>query len=339
MLFDKVAIEAVACLMAPHRISSESLEAQIAPTLQRLRIPPGRLQALSGIRERRFWDTGTLPSAGATAAARAVLEQADVDPQRIGCLISTSVCKDCIEPSMASLVHGDLGLAPHCANFDIGSACLGFIQGMGFVAQQIEAGLIDYGLVVDSEGSQEVVAATLARLQHEGATAQDFRDHFATLTLGSGAVAMLLCHKRLARTPHSLNGLVTLAATQHNRLCVGHADRMLTDPAALLIAGVKLVVQTWQLAAAELPRWQDSQLAAYIPHQVSARHMAAVAEALHIPEAKLCLNFQTLGNIGPAAVPITLAMAAESGAVKPGDHIGLLAIGSGLNCAMVSVDW
>lgn len=339
MLFQHVAIEAVAVEMAPHRITSAWLEAQIAPTMQRLGVPPGRLQALSGIAERRFWDAGTLPSAGATAAARKVLAQADVDPHRVGCLISTSVCKDCIEPSMASLVHGDLGLAPHCANFDIGSACLGFIDGMTSIALQIEAGLIDYGLVVDGEGSQEVVAATLARLQSEQATAQDFRDHFATLTLGSGAVAMLLCRKGLSRSGHVLNGAVTLAATQHNRLCVGHADRMITDPAALLIAGVELATQTWALAAEKLPRWRDDQIAAYLPHQVSARHMAAVAQALRIPEEKMFLNFPTLGNIGPAAVPITLAMAVEAGAVKRGDHVGLLGIGSGLNCAMVSVDW
>ena len=47
----------------------------------------------------------------------------------------------------------------------------------------------------------------------------------------------------------------------------------------------------------------------------------------------------TLGNIGPAAVPVSLAQAAETGSVNPGDHVGLIGIGSGLNCSLMSVTW
>lgn len=339
MLFHNVAIEAIAYELAPHRITSDDLEGQMAATMQRLGIPAGRLEALSGIRERRFWDHGTMPSDVATRAAEKLLGRAGVDPQRIGCLVNTSVCKDYIEPSVACLVHGNLKLAPGCMNYDISNACLGFLNGMTSVGMLIEAGLIDYGLVVNGEGSQEAVMATVRRLQSPDTTAQEFRDNFATLTLGSGAVAMLLCRKELSRSGHSLNGAVTMAATQHNRLCVGQPDYMKTDASALLIAGVQLAGETWRAAADELPDWSDEQIAMYIPHQVGARHMAAVAEALEIKPHKLHLNFPTLGNIGPAALPITLAMAEESERVKAGDHVALLGIGSGLNCSMMSVTW
>jgi 3-oxoacyl-[acyl-carrier-protein] synthase III len=67
--------------------------------------------------------------------------------------------------------------------------------------------------------------------------------------------------------------------------------------------------------------------------------MAAVTKVLNITPAKLFLNFPTLGNIGPAALPISLAQAAEAGRLQPGDHVGLLGIGSGLNCSMMSVTW
>jgi len=339
MRFHNVAIEAIAYELAPHRVTSEDLERQMAATMQRLSIPSGRLEALSGIRERRFWDHGTMPSDVATIAARKVIAQAGIDPGAIGCLINTSVCKDYIEPSVACLVHGNLGLAPSCMNYDISNACLGFLNGMTSVGMMIEAGLIEYGLVVDGEGAQEAVMATVRRLQADGVSQQEFRDNFATLTLGSGAVAMLLCRKDLSRAGHSLNGAVTLAATEHNRLCVGQPEYMRTDASALLVAGVKLAAETWRVATDELADWSDEQIAMYIPHQVGSRHMAAVAEALEIKPHKLHLNFQTLGNIGPAALPITLAMAEEAGRVKAGDHVALLGIGSGLNCSMMSVSW
>jgi 3-oxoacyl-[acyl-carrier-protein] synthase-3 len=67
--------------------------------------------------------------------------------------------------------------------------------------------------------------------------------------------------------------------------------------------------------------------------------MAAVADAIGVTPSKLYLNFPVLGNIGPAALPISLAQAAEAGRLKTGDHVGLLGIGSGLNCSMMSVTW
>ena len=38
-------------------------------------------------------------------------------------------------------------------------------------------------------------------------------------------------------------------------------------------------------------------------------------------------------------VPLTLAMAHEQGFLQAGDRVGLLGIGSGLNCLMLGVQW
>lgn len=339
MLFKNVAVEAVSYELAPHRVTSDWLEDQIGETMARLGVPKGRLEQLSGIKERRFWDHGTRPSDTATMAARKAIAAADIDPARIGVLINTSVCQDYLEPSTAVFVHRNLGLSPRCVNYDVRNACLGFLNGMAIAALMIEAGEIDHALIVDGEGSQEAVMATVRRLQSPATTAQEFRDSFATLTLGSGAAAMVLSHASKSRTGHRLNGVVSLAATEHNQLCVGMPDYMRTDASALLVAGVQLAAQTWQLAQEQLPSWSDEQIACYATHQVGSRHTAACAEALGLSFEKLQLNFPVLGNIGPAALPISLAQAAESGRLQPGDQVGLLGIGSGLNCSMMSVSW
>jgi 3-oxoacyl-[acyl-carrier-protein] synthase-3 len=114
---------------------------------------------------------------------------------------------------------------------------------------------------------------------------------------------------------------------------------MRTDAHALLVAGVQLATETWRSASETLPNWSDDQIDLYVPHQVSASHMNAVARALGITQSKMFLNYMTLGNIGPAALPITLAQAIESGRLQPGQHVGLMGIGSGLNCSMMSVNW
>jgi len=339
MLSGNVTIEAVAYELAPHRITSESIEAQIAHTMERLGIKKGLIEGLTGIRERRFWDPGVMPSEVATRAARKVIDKAGIDPLKIGCLINTSVCKDFIEPSVASLVHGNLKLSFSCINYDIGNACLGFVDAMTSMILMIEAGWIQYGLVVDGEGSREVVEATIKRLQADDATEKIFRENFATLTLGSGAVAMLLCHKDISRSGHIINGAVTRAATQHSRLCIGQKDYMIANAHGVLVHGVELAHATWKRACQTFEGWSDETIDLYIPHQVSARNMDALNNALNLTAEKSHLNFFTQGNIGPAALPITLAMAEEEGRTQPENHVALMGIGSGLNCTMMSVTW
>ena len=50
--------------------------------------------------------------------------------------------------------------------YDMGNACLGFINGMASVGMMIDTGLVDYGLIVDGENSREVVELLL-ELQQE----------------------------------------------------------------------------------------------------------------------------------------------------------------------------
>ncbi len=333
------AIESVAYELPLHRISSAFIEEQLSGTMSRLRIPPGQLVGLTGIRERRFWPPNVMPSDVATQAARKAIEAASINPEEIGCLISTSVCKDYIEPSVAALVHGNIGLPPGCLNFDIGNACLGFMTGLNTVIMMIETNMIKYGLVVAGEGSREPIEATIQRLQSPEVTVREFFSNFATLTLGSGAAAVILSHRDISNSNHIINGSANLAATEHCRLCFGQKDRMTADAPGVMTHGVELAYQTWKLASENLANWSDETIDHYIPHQVSARNMEALNKKLGLTPEKAHLNFHTLGNIGPAAIPITLGIAADKNQFMPGDHIAMMGIGSGLNCTMMSITW
>lgn len=338
MLYSSVAIEALACVDAPVRITSAQLESRFAETLERLGQRPGLIQTLTGVTERRFFEEGVQPSDAATLAAQAALDDVDVDREQIAICVNTSVCKDFIEPSVASTVHGKLGLSPTCLNFDVGNACLAFLNGMEIVANMIERGQIDYGLVVDGENSRTAVEATVERLSSPETTEQDLRENFATLTLGSGAAAMVLCRADLASSPHRFVGGVQRAATQHNHLCRGQPDRMTTDAGALLTAGVSLASDTWDRAEHELG-WTHDDLDQIVMHQVGSVHSSTLLKRLGLTRDRAFLTYPKFGNIGPAAIPITLAKARDADVLFHGDRIALMGIGSGLNCAMMEVRW
>ncbi|MCG3173246.1 MAG: 3-oxoacyl-[acyl-carrier-protein] synthase 3 protein 2 [Myxococcota bacterium] len=336
--FEKLVIAGVACVDAPHRIPSKSIEDQLLPVTSRLDIKPDILTSLTGIEARRFWDPGVMPSDAAAMAAEKVLEQTGVPRDRIGVLINTSVCRDYVEPSTACIVHGNLGLPASCMNFDVGNACLAFMNGMEIAGHMIEREQIDYALIVDGEGSRFVTEQTIERLLRPETDAKDFRSQFATLTLGSGGAAMVLTRADLYPAGHRVIGSVQRAATEHSRLCYGQNDIMRTDAKALLLAGLQLASGTWEQARSEMG-WSDSVLNELVLHQVSQVHTTQLCSLLDINMDKAYKLYPEFGNVGPASVPIVLAKALEEGRIQPGHRVALMGIGSGLNCMMAEVIW
>ncbi len=328
------AVLSVTAVDAPIVVPSSRFDEELAETLASVGLRPGLLQALAGIEERRWWPADvTFADAAAMAGAKA-LADSGIDPAQVGLLIDTSVCRDHLEPSAAVDVHQQLGLPTTCLNFDLSNACLGFMNGIQLAATMIDAGQIDYALIVDGEGSRHTQERTIARLREPGTTKEDVLDNFATLTLGSAAAAMVL--GRASRHPegHRVVGGVGRAATEHNKLCVGDLERMITDSRGLLEAGVQLAVATWEGARAEFD-WDD--LAAYVIHQVSSVHTEAITGSLGIDPARTPTIYRRYGNVGPASIPVTLAQHADQ--LASGARVACMGIGSGLNSAVIEIEW
>ena len=338
MKFENVVIASLSYEDAPIRVTSAELEMRLADKFAAFDITPGMLETVTGIKARRLWAEGVQPSEVATIAARKAIADAGVDKNQIGVLINTSVCKDFIEPAVAALVHGNLNMPDSCMNFDIGNACLAFINGMQVIGNMIERGQIDYGLIVDGENCRYVVDQTIHTLLQEGSTAADFRSNFATLTLGSGAVSMVLASKDLMPDKPVFSGGITVAATEHNQLCKGQRDGMTTDAKSLLIAGLALAEKTLRRATDYL-EWDFPNMDQYIVHQVSRSNTEQLAARLKLDLGKVFVTYDELGNIGPASLPITLAKAVEAGRIKKGDNVALLGIGTGINCSMMKLEW
>jgi 3-oxoacyl-[acyl-carrier-protein] synthase-3 len=180
-----VRILSVAHVDAPEHVSSEELESRLAPALRRFGVSPGLLKKLSGIESRRMFDPAYLPSEGASEAANRAIGKAGIDGSELGVVVNTSVCRDDVEPSTASIVHRNLKLSERCQSFDLGNACLAFLNGMEVVSSMIERGQIEYGIVVNCENTHFAVLETIKRLLDPRTTWSTFRDNFATLTLGS----------------------------------------------------------------------------------------------------------------------------------------------------------
>ncbi|PJI93303.1 3-oxoacyl-ACP synthase III [Luteimicrobium subarcticum] len=329
-----VALLSVATTIAPQVTTSEQIDAQLAPALKRLRLPKGLLQRVAGVYERRNWGPDRSFDEAAIDAGRRAIAEAGITADDIGLIINTSVTRPHLEPSVAVRLHHGLGLPSSALNFDIANACLGFVNGMSLASSLIDSGQIRYALIIDGEDADEVQRNTITRLLRDGIKRKDFMSEFASLTLGSGAAAAVIGPADAHPKGHRILGGVTRAATQFNALCVGSVEGMFTDAKALLKGGLDLVVSAWQEA---LPHWSWKDMDRYITHQVSRIHTESFVKAVGLDASRVPTTYPTLGNVGPASIPITLAQ--EAPTLTPGDRVLLMGVGSGINTAMLELAW
>lgn len=345
MRFENVRIAAFGTALPDERVTSAQLEQELAPLYDRFRLRVGRLELMSGIRERRFFPPGTRPSQIAARAGAEALERSGFARDRIGCLIHASVCRDFLEPATATVVHHELGLPDECTVFDLSNACLGVANGMVVVAEMIERGSIDAGLVVAGEEGRPLVERTIAELLANPDTTKDeLKRAFASLTIGSAGAAVLLERRPAGDERRKLLGGAVLSSTEHNVLCQGdratQGDGLLmsTDAEALLLAGNALAGRTFERFLDELG-WTRASIERVVTHQVGVAHRRLLFESLELDPERDFPTVETLGNAGSASLPLSFALAERAGHIEPGHSVALLGIGSGLNCLMLGVEW
>ncbi len=347
MRYSRVYIESVGYELAPIVVTSSELENRLRPVYEALHIPLGQLESLTGIRERRWWKPNTPISQGAISASLKALQGRSVTPQDLGAVIYAGVCREHFEPATACQVAAALGVQGNAAVYDISNACLGILNGVLDIANRIELGQIRAGLVVACESSREINEITLNRLlEHPGM--ELFTTSLATFTGGSGAAAVLLTDGSFtpSRRPKLLGG-VNIAEPQYHTLCrwglrsdavENHVPYMQTDAVAVMKHGVELGKKTWDALLSELELTTD-RVDKVICHQVGDAHQKLILQSIGVAPEKDFTTFEFLGNMGTVSLPVTAALAKERDVLLPGDVVGFLGIGSGLNCLMLGIQW
>ena len=272
---------------------------------------------------------------------------ADVAPEEIGMLIYGGVCRENLEPATACAVADGIGVGPECHIYDLSNACLGVLNGMLNIANAIELGQINTGMVVSSESCRQIIDMTIERLLKSPNMAL-FKDTIATLTGGSGAVAVIMSrHSSDRPNSHRLLGGAMRNAVQYHGLCIWGPDTgipasmplvMKTDSVGVLNHGVALGIETFKDLKRNL-NWSTDLPDKIICHQVGSTHQRTILKSLGVAMEKDFTTYRYLGNMGTVSLPLTAAIADERRFLKPGDTVGFLGIGSGLNCIMFGIEW
>ncbi len=344
MIYQHVCVENFTHLLPDEEITTDQIEQRLEPVYQRLKLPAGRLELMTGIRSRRWWPRGTGIGEISIQTVNKAIAASGIDVSHFGALIHGSVCRDYMEPATAAGVHLGAGLPADCLIFDVSNACLGILNGVILLANMIELGQIKAGVVVGTENGRSLLETTIQCMNTDlSLTRQTVKNFFASLTIGSASAAVVLTHDSISRTGNRLLGGAYLAATAGSALCrsddsVQEGDFMRTDSENLLKQGCEAAARCFPRFLQNLG-WTRESFQRVFCHQVGKAHKKLLFDTLQLNPELDYSTMEFLGNTGSAALPSAAALGVEANAVEKNSNVALLGIGSGINVMMLGIHW
>ncbi|MBI5239852.1 MAG: ketoacyl-ACP synthase III [Elusimicrobia bacterium] len=280
-----------------------------------------------GIKERRIARPDEATSDMALAAARQAMAQAGITGEDLDLIVVGTISPDTEFPSTACLLQGALGCRPIPA-FDVAAACSGFLYALTIAESFIKSGKARRALVVAAEKLSAITdwtnrntcvlfgdgagAAVLSAVESGGILSSYLGTdgkHAELITQPAGGSRRPATHETVDKHLHA----ITMNGTEVFKIAV----KTMADAAlgAMNVLGVR----------------SADEVDLIIPHQANIRIIQAVAKRVGVSlEGKVFLNIEKYGNMSAASTAVALAEAVESGRVKKGDKVVLVAFGSGL---------
>jgi 3-oxoacyl-[acyl-carrier-protein] synthase-3 len=287
----------------------------------------------SGISERRIARNGETTCSMASDAARKAMDVAGVHPGQIDVIVLSTATPDRLLPATAVDIQAELG-ATRAAAFDVGAACAGWLYAMATAEGLIMSGTAETALVIGAEKMSSII---------------DWTDRATCVLFGDGAGAAVLTRSKQgkgilssymrsdgkladllyrpdggATTPMSADVLEKRShlVRMAGREVFKHAVRSMADAADRALDGARLT---------------GSDIDLLIPHQANVRIIEATAKHSGIPMEKVYVNVDRYGNTSSASIPIALNEAIESGRVKEGSTVMMVAFGAGFTWASMVI--
>jgi 3-oxoacyl-[acyl-carrier-protein] synthase-3 len=269
-------------------------------------------------------------------ACQAALAAANLDAGDLGMILVATATPDMVFPSTACILQDRLG-AKRAGALDISAACSGFVYGMGVADGLIRAGTVRSVMVVGAETLTKVL---------------NWQDRNTCVLFGDGAGAAVLRAEEGERGILSTH-LYSDGSKGSLLMLPGGGSRHPVSQAVVdqglakikMNAGnevFKLAVRAMEDAALTALKQNGlgvGDLDFVISHQANLRIISALGQRLGLPDHKVIVNLQRVGNTSAATIPIALDEAVRDGRIQPGHLVLLCAFGGGLTWGSVLVRW
>jgi 3-oxoacyl-[acyl-carrier-protein] synthase III len=325
--FDNLRVAGVATCV-PDR-----LEDNLAPDMG---FNPGearKVVQMAGVRTRPVVDECTTSADLCEEATRALLDRLGWAANSITGLIVVTQSPDYFLPSTSCVLHDRLGLSDACATFDIGLGCSGYPYGLYTAAAMLHGGGHARILMMHGETPSRFVAAD------DQATRLLFGDAGSVTALErcEGAPPMHFC---LHTDGSGHKGLIIPGGGFRDRRPADPRDLCVTmDGAGIFNFTIKRVPPLIEETLACAGRSVE-QVDAFVFHQSNRFIMKHLAKKCGLPDDKVPMIIESMGNCGGPSVPLTLTQTQGDGQRSKPLTSMLLGYGVGLSwgSALVTLD-
>jgi 3-oxoacyl-[acyl-carrier-protein] synthase-3 len=301
-----------------------------------------QFEAITGIRERRYVEDGTVTSDIAFAAANDALTSSGIDPESLDLIIVAHNFGDVrtngghpdLVPSLAARVKSKLRIAnPRAAAFDLVFGCPGWIQGVITADSMIRAGDIKRAMIIGADTLSRISDPhdrdSMIYADGAGATVLEARN--------DGDVGILARASRSDTLDHS--GMLSMGPSYRSEIFL--------ESLFLKMEGRKLYKYALQTVAGSMKECLDnagiplSRVSRILIHQANGKMDDAIVNALYDAEGMtppadvMPMTIAWLGNSSVATVPTLFDLIAKNQldgyAFHPGEIILFASVGAGMH--------
>jgi 3-oxoacyl-[acyl-carrier-protein] synthase-3 len=281
----------------------------------------------TGMRERRFATAEQATSDLAVIAAKYALDQGNIDPKELDCIILGTSTADMILPSTACMVQKEIG-AVNAFAFDINAVCSSFVYALEIADNFIRSGKYRKVMVIGADTYSKIL---------------DFQDQNTCPLFGDGAGAIILgateerrgIIQSIIKSDGSGWDLIQVPSSGSRKPVTPETialreNTFKMEGKKVFIFATDVIPQIIEELTAREGITPD-QLDYIIPHQANVRIIDFISKKLGIDKEKFLLNLDRYGNTAAASVGIALDESLRSGTIKTGDLVLMMGFGGGLS--------
>jgi 3-oxoacyl-[acyl-carrier-protein] synthase-3 len=286
----------------------------------------------TGIKERRIAAKGELTSTMGTAAARAALAIAGIDPKDIDLIVLATSTPDQTFPATAVTIQADLGITQGAA-FDVQAVCSGFVFALTTADNYLKSGEFRRALVIGSEAFSRIL---------------DWDDRGTCVLFGDGAGAIVV-EAEMQNGSTADRGVLASCLRSDGR----YRDKLYVDGGPSTTGTVGYVrmdgPEVFRHAVTKISEVIDATLQKagyaasdidwFVPHQANKRILDGAARKLGLAPERIVITVDKHANTSAASIPLALDAACRDGRIKKGDLVLMEAMGGGFTWGAVLVRW
>jgi 3-oxoacyl-[acyl-carrier-protein] synthase-3 len=304
----------------------------------------------TGIEERRYAAEGVTTSDLALAAAERAIARAGIAKTDLDMILFATLSPDRAFPGSGVYLQQKLGLcdgpsAKFVPALDIRNQCSGFLYALATATSMVRSGMYKHVLVAGAE-------------VHSAAIDLTTRGRNVSSLFGDGAGAVVVsatdADRGIRACRLGADGRFADALSQRiwdigkrpfipqNAEGVGQVDPSFMwahmEGKLVFKNAVERMISVLVEACMEA-RCTGADIDLFCFHQANLRINQFIQNQLAIPDEKVVQNIQRYGNTTAATIPLLLDEAVETGRLRPGMKVAMVAFGSGFTWGAAIADW